>query len=100
MPVEIRPIRPADLAAWRGLWGNYLEFYGTSVPDTVYVSTFARLLGDDDRDFCALVAVQDDVVVGLVHYLFHRHCCALKTHDTFKTFTSPRPCVELALAEG
>ncbi|MFT5865243.1 MAG: GNAT superfamily N-acetyltransferase, partial [Gammaproteobacteria bacterium] len=24
--------------------------------------------------FCALVAVQDDVVVGLVHYLFHRHC--------------------------
>ncbi|MFT5067066.1 MAG: GNAT superfamily N-acetyltransferase [Yoonia sp.] len=74
MPVEIRPIRPADLVAWRGLWGDYLEFYGTSVSNAVYASTFARLLGDDDRDFCALVAVQDDVVVGLVHYLFHRHC--------------------------
>ena len=74
MPVEIRPMRTADQAAWRGLWGDYLEFYGTSVPDAVYVSTFARLLGDDDRDFCALVAVQDDTVVGLVHYLFHRHC--------------------------
>ena len=78
MPVEIRPIRPADIAAWRRLWGVYLEFYGTSVPDAVYVSTFARLLGDDDRDFCALVAVQDGVVVGLVHYLFHRHCWCIE----------------------
>ena len=74
MPVEIRPIHPTDIAAWRRLWGDYLEFYGKSVSDAVYVSTFEHLLGDDDRDFCALVAVQDGVVVGLVHYLFYRHC--------------------------
>ena len=74
MPVEIRPLRPADQAAWRGLWAEYLDFYGTSVPDAVYASTFARLLGDDDRDFRALVAVKDDAPVGLVHFVFHRHC--------------------------
>ena len=74
MPVKIRPIRPADIAAWRGLRGDYLEFYGASVSDAIYVSTFARLLGDDDHDLCALIAVQDGVIVGLVHYLFHRHC--------------------------
>lgn len=74
MPVEIRPMQSADYSAWRGLWGDYLEFYGTSVSDAVYASTFARLISVDDRDFTALVAVQGDTLVGLVHYLFHRHC--------------------------
>ena len=74
VPVEIRPLQAADHAAWRGLWAAYLEFYGTSVPDDVYASTFARLLGHDDRDFNALVAVQNGTPVGLTHYLFHRHC--------------------------
>lgn len=70
----IRPLRASDEAAWRGLWTDYLTFYKSTVPEAVYTSTFARLLGDDDRDFQGLVAEQDGVVVGLVHYLFHRHC--------------------------
>lgn len=74
MPVEIRPMHSADFSAWRGLWDGYLEFYGATVPDAVYASTFARLLGRDDRDFSGFVAVQDGQPIGLVHYLFHRHC--------------------------
>ncbi len=70
----IRPLRENDLADWRRLWTGYLEFYKTSVPDAVYDSTFARLLGDDDQDFHCLIAEHDGVPVGLVHYLFHRHC--------------------------
>ncbi len=70
----IRPLRASDEAAWRALWTDYLTFYKTSVPEAVYTSTFTRLLGDDERDFQSLVAEQDGVVVGLVHYLFHRHC--------------------------
>ena len=73
MPVEIRPLRPADLAAWRGLWTDYLDFYGTVVSEAVFASTFARLTGDDAQDFNCLVAVVDDKIVGLTHYLFHRH---------------------------
>lgn len=74
MPVEIRPLTSADEAEWRRLWTDYLTFYETSVADAVYVSTFARLLGDDPADFQGLLAWVEGRPVGLVHYLFHRHC--------------------------
>lgn len=74
MPVIIRPLRVSDRDAWAGLWTAYLEFYGTSVPDAVYASTFDRLIGDDPQDYSALVAEVDGTLVGLTHFLFHRHC--------------------------
>lgn len=70
----IRPLEAGDEAAWRELWTGYLTFYETSVPEAVYASTFARLLGDDPQDFHGLLALVDGVPVGLVHYVFHRHC--------------------------
>ena len=69
----IRPLRAADEAPWRGLWTGYLEYYETSVPEEVYQSTLARLLGDDPQDFTCLVAERDGELLGLTHYLFHRH---------------------------
>ena len=69
----IRPLTAADQADWRKLWTGYLQFYQATVPDEVYASTFARLLGDDPRDFSALVAEVDGKLLGLTHYLFHRH---------------------------
>jgi GNAT superfamily N-acetyltransferase len=69
----IRPLRPTDEAAWRALWSDYLAFYETSVPEEVYASAFARLLGSDPQDFNCLIAEMDGKPVGLVHYLFHRH---------------------------
>lgn len=74
MPVEIRPLHPADKAAWHGLWTEYLDFYGTTLPEAVFASTFARLIGDDAQDFNCLVAEQNGQLVGLTHYLFHRNC--------------------------
>ncbi|MCC1492338.1 GNAT family N-acetyltransferase [Cognatishimia sp. F0-27] len=63
-----------DEPVWRALWTAYLAFYETTVPDAVYRSTFARLLGDDPRDFNGLLAeTADGTAVGLTHYLFHRH---------------------------
>lgn len=73
MPVEIRPLRAADQADWRGLWADYLEFYGTTVPEAVFATTFARLVGNDPQDFSCLVAVSDGELIGLTHYLFHRN---------------------------
>lgn len=69
----IRPLRPEDEAAWRRLWTAYLAFYKTIVPEEVCATTFARLLGDDPQDFSALVAEVDGRLMGLTHYLFHRH---------------------------
>lgn len=74
MTLTIRPLRADDRADWARLWTGYLEFYKTSVPQAVYDSTFARLLGDDPRDFSCLIAERDGRSVGLAHYLFHRHC--------------------------
>lgn len=74
MTIEIRPLQPGDEAAWRRLWTGYLEFYETSVSETVYRSTFARLLGADAQDFCGLIALVDGQPAGIVHYLSHRHC--------------------------
>ncbi|MEM6467254.1 MAG: GNAT family N-acetyltransferase, partial [Pseudomonadota bacterium] len=34
----------------------------------------ARLLNDDPHDYHGRLAVVDGQPVGLVHYLFHRHC--------------------------
>jgi GNAT superfamily N-acetyltransferase len=69
----IRPLRRGDRADWAEMWTDYLAFYKTAVPPQVYDSTFDRLLGDDPRDFSALVAERDGRLVGLTHFLFHRH---------------------------
>jgi len=72
--VTIRPLRASDEADWRRLWTDYLTFYRSGVSEEVYATTFARLIGDDPHDFHGLVAEQGGTIVGLVHYLFHRHC--------------------------
>ncbi|MFK7943072.1 MAG: N-acetyltransferase family protein [Paracoccaceae bacterium] len=73
MAVVIRPVRPGDEAAWRALWTGYLEFYETSVTEQVYQTTFTRLLDDDPHEFLGRVAEKDGKLVGLTHYLYHRH---------------------------
>ncbi len=73
-PVTIRPLRRDDHVAWRALWTAYLTFYDSTLPDAIYESTFARLLGDDPQDYSCLIAEQNGAPVGLAHYLFHRHC--------------------------
>lgn len=73
MTVIVRDLRAEDEPQWRTLWTGYLEFYETSVPEEVYQTYFQRLLGDDPQDYHGLVAERDGELVGLTHYLFHRH---------------------------
>ena len=71
--LTIRPLRPEDRDQWAEMWRDYLAFYETKVPDSTFQSTFARLLGDDPNDFSCFVADLDGQLLGLTHYLFHRH---------------------------
>lgn len=71
--LTVRPLRAEDERVWRDLWTAYLAFYQTAVAEEVHATTFARLLGDDPRDFRGLVAEHRGRLVGLAHYLFHRH---------------------------
>ena len=69
----IRPLDASDEAEWRRLWTAYLDFYGTSVSEEVYATSFARMLSGEADEFRGLIAEVDGRPVGLAHYLFHRH---------------------------
>ncbi|GGL74601.1 GNAT family N-acetyltransferase [Wenxinia marina] len=71
--ILIRPLAAADRLDWARLWRGYLAFYETELPAAQYDATFARLLSGDPDDFHGLVAEADGHLVGLAHYLFHRH---------------------------
>tara|TARA_R110002020_G_scaffold198830_5_gene400066 strand:+ start:6571 stop:7035 length:465 start_codon:yes stop_codon:yes gene_type:complete len=78
--LQVRPVEAGDEAEWRRLWTLYLEFYESSVPEEVYLTTFARIISDhaaNDATFYnprGLLALSDGHPVGLVHYFYHRHC--------------------------
>ncbi|WP_348774521.1 GNAT family N-acetyltransferase [Ruegeria atlantica] len=71
--LNIRALLPEDRAEWAEMWRDYLAFYEATAPDQTYDSTFARLLGNDPNDFSCFVAEANGQLVGLTHYLFHRH---------------------------
>ncbi|WP_297490966.1 GNAT family N-acetyltransferase [Acidocella sp.] len=73
----IRDISPRDRAQWAVLWQGYLEFYG--VPDMapeITERTWARFFDPAEPVF-AMVAEEGGVLLGLVHYIFHRNTWCL-----------------------
>jgi len=70
----VRPLRPDDKAEWRRLWTDYLAFYETTVPQETYEIAFARLLHGGDPAMGCRLALIGGRPVGLVHFIFHRHC--------------------------
>mgnify|MGYP000580842393 CR=1 FL=1 len=74
MTIEIRSLTSQDEAVWRELWTGYLTFYESSVSEEVYASTFERLLTEGDYEPSGYIAWDGDVAVGLVHFMYHRHC--------------------------
>jgi len=73
MSRTIRSLHSDDESDWRRLWGDYLAFYESEVTDEVYARTFQRLLDTDRKSQNALIALDDDEPVGLVHYIYHPH---------------------------
>lgn len=71
---SIRGLRPDDRQAWGVLWRGYLAFYETTLDAEIYNTTFARLLGENVPEMGCFIAERDGIPVGLVHYIFHRHC--------------------------
>ncbi len=67
--VEITSFDANDRLQWAKLWGAYLVFYKTSLPDAVFEQTWMRLLKDDGVH--GLAARADGQIIGLTHFLFH-----------------------------
>ena len=74
-PLTVREVARGDYEAWLPLWDGYNAFYGRSGPTAldpkVTAVTWDRFF-DPAEPVHALVAERDGVLVGLVHYLFHR----------------------------
>ena len=68
-----RPLQKSDWEDWKRLWTDYLTFYETELSEDIYTSSFNRMLGDDPADFNGIVAEKDGQIIGLTHYVFHRH---------------------------
>jgi GNAT superfamily N-acetyltransferase len=79
-PLLIRPIRQSDYAQWVPLWDGYNAFYGragaTALDPAITATTWTRFF-DAYEPVHALVAERDGVLIGLVHYLFHRSTTAI-----------------------
>ncbi|MBA3677935.1 MAG: GNAT family N-acetyltransferase [Sphingosinicella sp.] len=72
--IEIRFAQTADHDQWLPLWLGYNEFYGrsgdTALHPDINMATWKRLL-DPAKPMWALVALSDQRLVGIAHYLFH-----------------------------
>ena len=103
----IRPVTIQDFQAWKGLWDGYNAFYGregsTALPDAITQSTWSRFF-DAYEPVHALVAEEGGVIVGLVHYLFHRSTIQIHPHcylqDLFTAETTRGKGVGRALIEA
>lgn len=83
MTIEIRPVTPADHAAWLPLWLGYLDFYQAELPAETSALTWQRFLDPGEPTHAAL-AWRDGQALGLVQWIFHRsnwlveHSCYLQ----------------------
>lgn len=68
-PLEVRSLNNHDQARWLELWSGYLQFYETILPKAQTQLTWERLQ-DPNFNLQGLVAVSDDQVVGIAHFLF------------------------------
>jgi GNAT superfamily N-acetyltransferase len=74
--IQIRPVTTADFPAWLPLWDAYNAFYErsgeTTLPRDITLLTWTRFF-DGYEPMHAMVAERDGQLLGLVHFLYHRH---------------------------
>src|ERR1700704_6492421 len=72
----IRSVIPTDFPRWLPLWEGYNRFYGragtNALPDEITQVTWSRFI-DAAEPVHALVAEENEQLLGLVHYIFHRN---------------------------
>lgn len=73
--VTIRAVAKDDFPRWKPLWDGYNAFYGrsgpTALPAAVTDMTWSRFF-DAYEPMHAMVAERSGMLLGLVHFLFHR----------------------------
>lgn len=75
--LTIRPLTPADRAAWEPLWQGYLTFYKASLPAEVTETTWARLM-DPAEPMHVWGAFEGEKLLGIVQCVTHRTTWSVK----------------------
>jgi GNAT superfamily N-acetyltransferase len=70
----VRAIEPSDRPRWEPLWRDYQS--SRKCPEEVTETTWRRFF-DGLEPVYALVAEEGEVVIGFVHFLFHRSTAML-----------------------
>lgn len=72
---QVRPVRRDDHEQWSSLWDGYNAFYGrsgaTALAPDISRRTWERFF-DEHEPVHALVAVRNERLVGLSHFVYHR----------------------------
>ena len=71
--MQIRLAQAADFAQWLPLWKGYQTFYKTDIAESVTALTWQRFMDPAEPMHCAVAEI-DGVLVGMVHYIYHRSC--------------------------
>lgn len=80
MPITVRPLIPADRAAWEPLWLGYCRFYRTEIPAAVTNETWRRF-HDPAVPLHSVGAFNDaGELVGFANYLFHLSTWSLTSY--------------------
>jgi len=72
----IRPVGPDERAAWEPLWNGYLTFYESSVTKETSDVLWKRL-HDPAEPMHLLGAYQNERLIGIAQYIFHRSCWSI-----------------------
>ena len=89
MPLEIRPLSPADRAVWEELFDAYAAFYKTSTTPEGKNAVWDWIFGGKE-EFWADLAILDGKVVGLCQYqLMHRSLSGQKVVYLSDLYTRP-----------
>jgi GNAT superfamily N-acetyltransferase len=103
----VRPVAPADRAAWAPLWDGYNAFYGRAGPTALapeITDVLWQRLFDPAEAVFALVAEDAGRLLGLAHFLFHRSTTRIEPvcylQDLFTTPEARGRGVGRALIEG
>ena len=71
MSLTVRKLCREDYLDWHKLWEGYLNFYGVTLSEEITRETWKRI-NDDSFEVHGLgAATEDDLIVGIVHYLYH-----------------------------
>jgi GNAT superfamily N-acetyltransferase len=68
MTVVIRDLGPEDEAVWRGLWGQYLAFYGVELAPEITDQTWARIVEKASLLRGRVAEVEGQVVGFALHH--------------------------------